>query len=114
MGFKRGSSQRPDASAIHKTIEELAERYIREIKLIQPEGPYHLPASVSRRRRVEMARQLAARGERVSSLFMFSANVRNNPHRTTGKLENGRGLSVWRRLPGACRSTLKSPIDRAS
>lgn len=63
-----------------KSIEELAARYIGEIKMIQPTGPYLLGgASFGGVTAFEMARQLQAQGEELAGpLLLFSAIVANN------------------------------------
>jgi pimeloyl-ACP methyl ester carboxylesterase len=74
-----GDRQRPYATT--PSIEALAARYVCEIRAIRPSGPYHLAgASFGGVVAFEMARQLRAAGERVSSLFLFSPHIRNNPH----------------------------------
>ncbi len=65
-----------------KSIEELACRYISEIKKVQREGPYSLGgACFGGVIAFEMARQLRARGEEVMGpVLLFDAFVENNPH----------------------------------
>ncbi|MEA3187678.1 MAG: hypothetical protein QOD99_1508 [Chthoniobacter sp.] len=54
------------------TIEEIAASYVREIRAIQPRGPYHLGGfSLGGVVAFEMAQQLAAAGERVGVLTLF-------------------------------------------
>jgi thioesterase domain-containing protein len=53
-------------------IPEMAERYIREIKRIQPEGPYRLGGySFGGLVAYEMAQQLEAQGEEMALLALF-------------------------------------------
>jgi amino acid adenylation domain-containing protein/FkbM family methyltransferase len=61
--------------SLARSVAEMAERYIGEIKTVQPEGPYHLGgycfgAYVA----LEMAAQLAARGEAVGLLVSFNTD----------------------------------------
>ena len=66
----------------YASLEEVAARYVREIRAIQPTGPYRLAgASFGGTVAFEMARQLKAEGEKVAALFLFSSHVRNNPHK---------------------------------
>jgi aspartate racemase len=61
------------------TIEELAARYVAEVKRVQPTGPYLLSgACFGGVIAFEMARQLRAGGDEVDSLILFNAFVMNN------------------------------------
>jgi thioesterase domain-containing protein/acyl carrier protein len=76
-----GRRERPFAPS--RSVEQLAARYIREIKTVQPRGAYNLAgASFGGTIAFEMARQLRAEGEKVNSLILLSARVRNNPYIT--------------------------------
>ncbi len=67
LGLERG--QVP-----HTRIEDMAALYIREIRSLQPYGPYHLAgASMGGMIAFEMARQLVARGERVGLVALFDS-----------------------------------------
>jgi amino acid adenylation domain-containing protein len=56
----------------YETIEEMAEHYIREIREVQPEGPYLLGGhSFGGKVAFEMARVLHTQGQRVSLLALF-------------------------------------------
>lgn len=60
----------------HHSVEEMAAAYIRQMKAIQPHGPYYLlgecfSASVA----YETAQQLRARGDRVAMLAFLDARV---------------------------------------
>ncbi len=70
--------------SFHKSgsIEELAARYISQIKAVQPNGPYRLGgACIGGVIAFEMARQLRAQGEGMAGpLILFDAFVMNNPH----------------------------------
>jgi non-ribosomal peptide synthetase component F/thioesterase domain-containing protein/acyl carrier protein len=65
-----------------KRIEEVATRYIAEIKTIQPKGPYLLGgACVGGVIAFEMAKQLRSQGEEVAGpVLLFDTFVANNPH----------------------------------
>ncbi len=65
-----------------KSIEELAARYIAEIKTVQPKGPYSLGGGCfGGVIAFEMARQLREQGEEVAApVLLFDAFVHNNPH----------------------------------
>ena len=59
-------------TALHKTVEEMAEAYISALKEEQPEGPYILGSwSLGVIISYEMARQLRARGDEVSLLMQL-------------------------------------------
>jgi aspartate racemase len=70
------------------SIEQLAARYIAEIKTAQPKGPYSLGgACVGGVIAFEMARQLRAQGEEVACpLLLFDAFVRNDPQRDHSRI----------------------------
>jgi amino acid adenylation domain-containing protein len=56
------------------SIPEMAERYIQEIKKVQPEGPYRIGGySFGGLVAYEMAQQLNARGEQVALLALFDS-----------------------------------------
>lgn len=65
------------------TIEEMAACYVREIKTVQPKGPYHLAGyCLGGIIALEMAQQLAAQGERAALVGMIeSYNVHLCPDR---------------------------------
>ncbi|AUB36524.1 Glutamate-1-semialdehyde aminotransferase [Nostoc flagelliforme CCNUN1] len=57
-------------------IEELASRYINEIKTLQPEGPYFLGGhSFGGVIAFEMAQQLSAQGQQIALLALFDSYV---------------------------------------
>ena len=61
-----------DGTAIFPTIEELAETYLKDVRKIQPSGPYQLCGySAVGLVAYEMARLLDAQGENVSFLGLF-------------------------------------------
>lgn len=56
------------------TIEEMAARYVADLRAIQPRGPYRLGGyCFGGNVAYEMARQLEAQGEKVASLAVFNA-----------------------------------------
>src|SRR5262249_51110003 len=58
----------------HPSLESAASDYIREIKQIQPRGPYHLGGySLGATIAFEMAQQLQARGDEVGLLASFDS-----------------------------------------
>lgn len=74
----------------HDTVGEMASRYIAELRLIQPQGPYHLGGMcfggfVA----LEMARRLKAAGQTVGYLAML--DVKNPPG--AGNSTNGRSAA---------------------
>jgi acyl-coenzyme A synthetase/AMP-(fatty) acid ligase/thioesterase domain-containing protein/acyl carrier protein len=63
-------------SRLPRTIEALAARYLDEVTAIAPRGPYHIAGfcfggTVA----LEMARQLAARGERIALLALLNVTA---------------------------------------
>jgi thioesterase domain-containing protein/acyl carrier protein len=73
----------------HKsTVEEMARHYIREVRELQPEGPYFLGgSSFGGLVAYEMARQLAAVGQPVALVALFDTSAPGCPLRDT---------SAWR------------------
>ncbi|MFN2513804.1 MAG: amino acid adenylation domain-containing protein [Pyrinomonadaceae bacterium] len=56
----------------HNTVEEMASHYIKEMRTLQPEGPYYLGgASFGGLVAFEMAQQLHEEGQRVALLALF-------------------------------------------
>ncbi len=61
-----------DSSPLLTSIEEMAAYYLREIRAVQPHGPYHLGGyCMGGTVAYEMAQQLAATGERVGCLALL-------------------------------------------
>ena len=71
-------------------VEEMAAHYIREIRIVQPQGPFHLCAfSAGGLIIFEMARQLQAEGEQVAFLGLLDAYGPDYPrHLSTTNLAN--------------------------
>ncbi|MFY9550790.1 MAG: amino acid adenylation domain-containing protein [Thermoanaerobaculia bacterium] len=58
--------------APYETVEQMAAHYVREVREVQPEGPYHLGGySFGGKVAFEMARQLRAQGQRTALLAFF-------------------------------------------
>jgi thioesterase domain-containing protein len=95
-------------------IEAMAARYVREIRSLQPKGPYLLGGySAGALIAFEMAQQLRGAGERVALLAILEADARRNGGRrslidrvryqieSVGKLpRRQRAIYLWRRLLG--------------
>ncbi|MFN8060156.1 MAG: SDR family NAD(P)-dependent oxidoreductase [Vicinamibacterales bacterium] len=72
-------------------VEDFASHYIKEIKALQPAGPYFLAgSSFGGLVAYEMARQLEAQGERVALLGLFDSYGKNYPKPV-------QRLTMWRR-----------------
>jgi thioesterase domain-containing protein len=75
-------------------IEEVAAHYVREIRLLQPHGPYFLGGlSVGGAIALEMAHQLRAIGEEVGLVALIDSFAPKH-------------LALWPKAPGAARTTL--------
>jgi thioesterase domain-containing protein len=58
-----------------ESVEEMAEKYVKEIRACQPDGPYYLlGASFGGLVAYEMAQQLVAQGQKVAFLGMLNTN----------------------------------------
>ena len=56
------------------SVEEMAEAYLKEVRRVQPEGPYHLGGySMGGRVAFEMARRLIEEGQEVAFLALFES-----------------------------------------
>jgi pimeloyl-ACP methyl ester carboxylesterase len=59
---------------LHRAVEEMASRYIQEVKRVQPCGPYHLGGyCLGGAIALEMALQLDAQGEKVALVVMIDS-----------------------------------------
>jgi len=66
-----------DAEGRSKGIKELSEIYIKDLKTLQPHGPYYLlGVSIGGRVAFEMAQQLQAQGEEVALLGLIDTTAR--------------------------------------
>jgi amino acid adenylation domain-containing protein len=64
----------------HATVEEMAEFYIKEMKTVQPEGPYFVGGtSFGGLAAFEIAQQLRRRGEKVGLLALFDTGTPDYP-----------------------------------
>lgn len=88
-----------------KSIEKVAERYIREMRTIQPEGPYRLGgACVGGVIAVEMASQLLAQGETIRGpVFLFDSFLQNNANARKYEQRFCRAIPFTRRAMGHLR-----------
>ena len=58
----------------HESIEEIAEHYLNELRVVQPKGPYYLAGySIGGVMAYEMAQRLCAAGETIGVLALFDA-----------------------------------------
>jgi thioesterase domain-containing protein len=92
--------------APYPSIEAMAEDYLRQIRTVQPSGPYHLGgASFGGTVAFEMARQLMLLGETVALLALFDTigpGVRGYHHARTSlglRMEEIRAEAQGRRIP---------------
>jgi amino acid adenylation domain-containing protein len=87
-------------------VEAMAARYIVELRVVQPKGPYLLGGhSAGAHIAFEMAQQLQAAGERVRLLAILEADARG-PAGKRGLVDQARHqLETVKRLPANQRST---------
>jgi thioesterase domain-containing protein/acyl carrier protein len=79
------------------SIPEMATAYLKEIKAVQPKGPYHLGGySLGGEIAFEMAQQLATAGEEVALLVLFDTS---NPIRVIRKAADPGQTPVAEKLP---------------
>jgi hypothetical protein len=93
----------------HETIEEMAAYYVKEIRKVQPRGPYVLGgicfgASVA----YEMALQLREQGEEIALLVVLD----NMPPRTRSKAVHYSGYYLTRLLQRFRKGTLSEAVRR--
>lgn len=88
------------------SVETVAANLVRDIRAVQPSGPYHLGGwSLGGLVVFEMARQLTASGEDVALVALFDTT---GPGDTWRKTRNGRiaaAMHAWRELPLADKFT---------
>jgi thioesterase domain-containing protein/acyl carrier protein len=96
----------------HRFLESAASDYIREIKQIQPRGPYHLGGySLGANIAFEMAQQLQARGDEVGLLASFDSPPTRTDYYSVKWLSFG--VRWVRTFPGrVARFLLKSAGDK--
>ncbi|MEP6901718.1 MAG: amino acid adenylation domain-containing protein [Actinomycetota bacterium] len=64
----------------HATVEEMAEFYIKEMQMMQPQGPYYLGGSSFGGLAIfEIAQQLHNQGQKVALLALFDTGTPNYP-----------------------------------
>ena len=74
--------------ALLANMQDIASRYIQEMRAVQPQGPYHIVGfSFGGMVAFEIAQQLASQGERVGLLAMFD---------TASSSGTSRGLAAYR------------------
>ncbi|WP_411107760.1 amino acid adenylation domain-containing protein [Streptomyces sp. cmx-4-9] len=109
----RGLTRREN---LPQTLEEMAEDYLEQIKLIQPEGPYHLLGwSFGGVAAHAMATILQARGEEVALLAMLDSYPAENDYE--GDLRRGLGTEhqwLLGLLEGAGITGYEGPVDAAT
>jgi len=75
----------------YNSMEEMTALYLREIRKVQPKGPYHiLGMCFSNAVAFEMAKQIKVAGEAVGTLVIVDSApgfMRKNPSRKKGRLE---------------------------
>ncbi|WP_242057692.1 MULTISPECIES: amino acid adenylation domain-containing protein [Nostoc] len=107
----------------HTSIEDMAAQYIKEIRTVQPNGPYFLGgASFGGTVVFEMAQQLYAQGEKVALLSLLDSAGWNNLPTTffdfvSGHLNNLAQLKpqekltyIWERLEWHISKRIPKPI----
>ena len=78
-----------------KTISEMAERYIKEIKIVQPDGPYRLGgSSFGGIVAFEIARRLREQGDTVGLLVLFDSYGKDYPKPLSAR---NRGVTQFNR-----------------
>jgi oxalate---CoA ligase len=81
----------------HKTVEEMAGHYIKEIRELQPEGPYYLGgSSFGGLVAYEVAQQLSVKGLCVGILIMFDTRAPGYPKWPPGTPAWKKRLSRWK------------------
>ncbi|MEU9379302.1 amino acid adenylation domain-containing protein [Streptomyces sp. NPDC048255] len=109
----RGLTQRDN---LPRTLEEMADDYLDQIKAIQPEGPYHLLGwSFGGVAAHAMATKLQAAGEEVALLAMLDSYPAENDY----EADLRRGLGTEREwllglLEGAGITAYEGPVDAAT
>lgn len=96
------------ANAPFKTVEEMAETFVHDMRKVQPEGPYQvagycMAASVA----FEMARQLEEIGQVVSLLGLIDGTIQNTPN---SPLQTQANTSVGKLAKAGLRSLKKGPM----
>ncbi len=80
----------------HLTVEQMAARYLEEVRTFQPRGPYYLGgSSFGGSVAYEMAQQLRAAGEEVAFLAFFDTNGPDYPRLLPATTAWRRKLDWW-------------------
>lgn len=96
-----------------RRVEEMAARYLDEIRTVQPAGPYQLAGlSLGCVVVYEMAQQLAAMGETVSFLALLDSGPVSQPVRYSDE-EWQREMEAWEGNYPARRAAIELGIDEA-
>jgi amino acid adenylation domain-containing protein len=97
-GLHYGIANASDRVPTLPTIEDLAAHYIKEMRDLQSQGPYHLLGhSWGGTIAYEMSRQLVAQGHEVGLLGLFDTNLNENNRQVlplTQKLKNLRQIGL--------------------
>jgi amino acid adenylation domain-containing protein len=81
-------------------IPAMAELYIREIRKVQPKGPYYLGGySLGGEIAFEMAQQLTAQGEQIDLLVLFDTRNPKRSIRMTDQDDNGSVMPAFESSP---------------
>ncbi|MDO8540968.1 MAG: non-ribosomal peptide synthetase [Opitutaceae bacterium] len=84
-----------------ETIEEMATRYVRELRTFQPQGPYSLGGyCFGGNVAFEMARQLESQGQKIATLALMNCSPPNSDYyrfrwSPAGLARFGVNLAVW-------------------
>lgn len=81
----------------HKSVEEMAEHYVKEIRELQPRGPYYLGgSSFGGMVAYEAAQQLLAHGDEVALLVLFDTHAPGFPRYLPTTTALRKRLGEWR------------------
>ncbi|MFD3743072.1 amino acid adenylation domain-containing protein [Nocardia sp. NPDC058633] len=110
--------QAPDLSGREpsaRSIEEFAQRYVREIRAVQPTGPYHLLGwSFGGLIAQAMAVQLAAAGERVGVVALLDTDTADIDGATIERLSAGAFISTFGAIFGIDDVPADSTAEQAA
>jgi amino acid adenylation domain-containing protein len=99
----------------HTCVADMAAHYVKEIRLLQPDGPYCLGANCGGGMvAFEMAQQLCAQGHKVGLLAMIDAHARGcHVVRPGGVSRRARALRLWQKVDEHCGNlAILAPRDR--
>lgn len=90
------------------TIEQMAAHYLKEMRTVQPNGPYHIGGfSLGGIVAYEMARQLAERGEEVGLLVLFDTYATNPKKYGVKDFLRNPSKIKWAEIPGEVRRKIR-------